>query len=90
MTWFGFVGFYGLPTIVGYLLSNSVFTWSLTKRMEKKLNGNYTKMPPAELNKSWRQHPTKKQLYGHLPAITKTKVDEPDMRDTAGEVRTNS
>ena len=24
------------------------------------------------LNKSWRQHPTKQQLYGHLPAITKT------------------
>ena len=22
-------------------------------------------------NKSWRQHPTKKQLYGHLPLITK-------------------
>ena len=23
------------------------------------------------LNKSWRQHPTKQQLYGHLPPITK-------------------
>ena len=26
----------------------------------------------AILNKSWRQHPTKKQPYGHLPPITKT------------------
>ena len=26
----------------------------------------------AILNKSWRQHPTKQQLYGHLPPITKT------------------
>ena len=26
----------------------------------------------AILNKSWRQHPTKHQLYGHLPLITKT------------------
>ena len=26
----------------------------------------------AILNKSWRQHPTKNQLYGHLPLITKT------------------
>ena len=26
----------------------------------------------AILNKSWRQHPTKKQLYGYLPPITKT------------------
>ena len=25
----------------------------------------------AVLNKSWRQHPTRPQLYGHLPAITK-------------------
>ena len=24
------------------------------------------------LNKSWQQHPTRHQLYGHLPPITKT------------------
>ena len=47
-------------------------TWTLTKRMEKKLDGNYSKRLRAILNKSWRQHPTKKQLYGHLPPITKT------------------
>ena len=47
-------------------------TWTLTKRMEKKLDGNYTGMLRAILNKSWRQRPTKHQLYGHLPLITKT------------------
>ena len=47
-------------------------TWTLTKRMEKKLDGNYTKMLPAILNKPWRQHSTKQQLYGHLPPISKT------------------
>ena len=26
----------------------------------------------ANLNKSWGQHPTRHQLYGHLPPITKT------------------
>ena len=46
--------------------------WTLTKRLEKKINGNYTKMLRAILNKSWRQHPTRHQLYGHLPPITKT------------------
>ena len=46
--------------------------WTLTKRMEKKLDGNYTRMLRAILNKCWRQHPTKKQLYGHLPSVTKT------------------
>ena len=43
-------------------------TWT----REKKLDGNYTRMSRAILNKSWRQHPTKHQLYDHLPPITKT------------------
>ena len=47
-------------------------TRTLTKRLEKKLEDNYTRMLQAILNKSWRQHPTKHQLYGHLPPITKT------------------
>ena len=38
----------------------------------KKLDGNYTRMLRAILNKSWRQHLTKHQRYGHLPPITKT------------------
>ena len=47
-------------------------TWTLTKRLEKKLDGNYTRMLRAILNKSWQQHPTRHQLYSHLPPITKT------------------
>ena len=47
-------------------------TWTLTKHIEKQLDGNYTRMRRTILNKSWRQHPTKQQLYGHLPPITKT------------------
>ena len=47
-------------------------TWMLTKQLEKKPNGNNTRMLQAILNKSWRQHPTKHQLYGHLPSIMKT------------------
>ena len=47
-------------------------TWMLTQRLEKKLDDNYTRTLRAILNKSWRQHPTKHQLYGHLPLITKT------------------
>ena len=42
------------------------------KQLEKKLDGNYTRMLRAILNKSWQQHPTRHQLYGHLPPITKT------------------
>ena len=47
-------------------------TWTLTKRMEKKLDSNYTRMLRAILNKSWRKQPTKQQLYGHQPPIAKT------------------
>ena len=47
-------------------------TWLLTKCMEKKFDGNYTRMLWAILNKSWRQHPKKQQLYSHLPPIMKT------------------
>ena len=49
-----------------------IYPKTLTERLEKKLDSNYTKMLRAILNKSWRQHPTKYQLYGHLPPITKT------------------
>ena len=37
-------------------------TWTLTKRLKKKLDSNYTRMLRAILNKSWRQHTTRNQL----------------------------
>ena len=58
--------------VVVSILLYGCTTWTLTKRLEKKLDGNYTRMQRAILNKSWRQHPTRHQLYGHLPPITKT------------------
>ena len=57
---------------VSSILLYGCTTWTLTKRLEKKLDGNYKRMLRAILNKSWRQHPTRHQLYGHLPPITKT------------------
>ena len=54
------------------ILQYGCTTWTLTKRLKKKLDGNYTRMLRAILNKSWRQHPTRHQLYGHLPPFTKT------------------
>ena len=60
-----------LAAVVSILLYGCT-TWTLTKRLKKKLDGNYTRMLRAILNKSWRQHPTRHQLYGHLPPITKT------------------
>ena len=53
--------------VIASILLYGCTTWTLTKRMEKKLDGNYTGMVRAILNKSWRQHHTKQ----HLPPITK-------------------
>ena len=60
-------------------------TWTLTKWLKKKLDSSYTRMLRAILNKSWKQHSTRHQLYGHLPPITKTI----QVRRT-GEARMNS
>ena len=57
---------------VASILLYGCTTWTLTKWLEKKLDGNCTRMLRAILNKSWRQHPTTHQLYGHLPPIMKT------------------
>ena len=58
--------------VVVSILLNGCTTWTPTKRLEKKLDGNYIRILRAILNKSWRQHHSKHQLYGHLHPITKT------------------
>ena len=47
-------------------------TWTLTKHIEKKLDENCKRMLWTMLSKSKNQHPTKQQLYSHLPPISKT------------------
>ena len=60
--------------------------WSLSSTIKVSFNSKISRlaflrnvwfgllglMLRAVLNKSWRQHPTRHQLYGHLPPITKT------------------
>ena len=58
--------------VVVSILLYGCTSWTLIKRIEKKLDENCTRMLRAILNKSWKQHPMKKQLYDHLPPITKT------------------
>ena len=44
----------------------------LTKRIEKRLDRNYSRILRAKFYKSWKQHHTKMQLHGHLNPISKT------------------
>ena len=46
--------------------------WILTKCHKKKLDGNYTRVLHADSKKFWKHHPTKQQLYSHLPPISQT------------------
>ena len=55
---------------------------------KKKLDGNYTRMLAAIMTKSRQEDPTKQQLYGHLPPISKTIPQ--NLQEIAGELRTNS
>ena len=65
-------------------------TWNNSTLSNDYLNC-YTRMLRAILNKSWRQHPTKHELYGHLPPITKTiQVRRTRNAGTAGEAGTSS
>ena len=54
------------------ILLNGCTTWMLIKHTEKKLDRNCTRMLRAILNIFLKQHPTKQQLYGYLPPISKT------------------
>ena len=71
--WFGLVGFYVISTIVGYLMTKSSL-YIYIKYIWFGLVGFYviSTIVGYLMNKSWQQHPTRHQLYGHLPPITKT------------------
>ena len=54
-------------------------TWTLAKLLDKNLDRNYTRVLHVVLNKSWKQHHTEQQLYGHSPPISQIIQDEQDM-----------
>ena len=60
-----------LTTIYMSFVLYGCTTWMLTMRIEKKLDGNYSRLLRAILDKSCKQHPAKPQLYGVLGPISK-------------------
>ena len=54
------------------MLLHGCTRWTLRKHTEKKLDGAYTRILRAILNKSLKQYSTKQQLYGHLPTLLKS------------------
>ena len=58
-------------TVQSVLLYGSS-SWTLTKTLEKKIDGAYTKMLRVVKGISWSQHLKNAQLYGDLPKISDT------------------
>ena len=65
-------------TVESVLLYGSE-TWTLTKRLEKMLDGCYTRMLRMVLGVSWKQHMTNHELYGSLPRVS-SKIAERRLR----------
>ena len=61
-----------LQAAVESVLVYGSVSWTLTTQMENKIDGAYTRMLRAALNKSWKDHPTNKELYGNIPPISKS------------------
>ena len=52
--------------IYGY---NIYVNWNLIQALEKRINGNYTRMLRAILNRSCKDYPNNKDIYGNIPDI---------------------
>ena len=68
--------FHKMKAVVVSILLYGCTMWMLTKHMKKKLDGNCTRLLQVILNKYWKQHPTKQQLYSHLLSISVNKMNK--------------
>ena len=55
---------------VEYVLLYGSETWTLNKKLNKSIDGCYTRMIRKVLNVSWKQHLTNQELYGELPPVS--------------------
>ena len=75
---------------VASILLYGCTTWTLTKRQEKKLDGNYTSMLRAILNSPGGNTPQDTNCTATcLLSRKQFKLDKPDLQGTAGEAGTN-
>lgn len=57
-------------TLIEPILLYGCETWTLSKRMEKRLDGVYTRLLMRVKHLSWKQHPNKTSIYGDLPPVS--------------------
>ena len=56
--------------LVEFVLIYGSKTWTLTKSLEKIIDGTYTRLLRTVFNLSWSDHLTNRELYGNLPKVT--------------------
>ena len=54
-------------TCVESILLYGSETWTMSKQLEKRLDGTYTRLLMRVQNINWTQHFTQEQIYGNLP-----------------------
>jgi hypothetical protein len=47
-------------------------TWTISAKMQSRIDGCYTRLLRRVLNVSWKDHMTNKELYGNLPTLSST------------------
>jgi hypothetical protein len=57
-------------TLIEPILLYGSETWTLSAKLEKRLDGTYTRLLMRVKNLSWKRHPTLKQIYGSLPRVS--------------------
>ena len=45
-------------------------TWTLSRKLEKRLDGTYTRLLMRAQNLSWKRHPSVSEIYGSLPHVS--------------------
>jgi len=61
-------------------------TWTMTKELNKELDGTYIRLLRHTLNINWRQHIMNEELYADLPCISETiKSADFNLLGTVGE-----
>ena len=45
-------------------------TWTLSRKLERRLDGTYTRLLMRAQNLSWKRHPKIAQIYGKLPRVS--------------------
>ena len=72
------------------ILLDGCTTWTLTKRLGKKLDGNYTKYCEQSWSPGGNTQQGTNYTITSLPSRKLSKLDQPNMQDTAGEAGTSS